>query len=451
MNGKLPHLERSCFKGSGITLGIRISQPRQEPLLGKTAILNNRLIHNFIRKLTDQKVGYLLSKPLSIQTNDDKYLELLNDYFDKALLRLLQNVGKESINKGKGWLHVYYDDQGNLSFMRIPSEEIIPMWKDAAHTELYAVIRTYDVVAYEGTTKKIITKVEYWDTKGVKRYVLEGGQLIIDVDTVDNESHFSVQVGENEQLMNWEKVPFVCFKYNDDELPLIQFLKSLVDDYDKHKSDNSNNLEDLPNSIYVVKGYDGTDTGELRKNLSTYRIIKTTGDQSSGVDTISLNIDTEAYKTHMEMNRKDIYEFGRGVDTQAKEFGNNPSGVALKSLYNDLDLDANTLETEFQASLEQLLWFIDVHLFNRGLGDFSNISVDFISNRDILINEMDTITNAKNSVGIISDETIAANHPWVTNVQEELKRLKDQGAEADPYTPGGNKQTGGSGGGAGSG
>lgn len=95
------------------------------------------------------------------------------------------------------------------------------------------------------------------------------------------------------------------------------------------------------------------------------------------------------------MNRKDIYEFGRGVDTQSDKFGNSPSVIALKFLYQDLDFNANDIETEFQASLEQLCWFIDTHLANSGLGDYLGETVDFILNQDILINEMDTITTPR--------------------------------------------------------
>ncbi|WP_260399928.1 phage portal protein, partial [Peribacillus simplex] len=72
--------------------------------------------------------------------------------------------------------------------------------------------------------------------------------------------------------MNWDRIPFICFKYNEEEQPLIEMIKALVDDYDKRISDNSNNLEDLPNGIYVVKNYSGTGGEDFRKNISTYRV-----------------------------------------------------------------------------------------------------------------------------------------------------------------------------------
>jgi len=398
-------------------------------LIEVTNLANNKLVHAFVRKLVDQKVGYLLGKPLSIQTKNRQYLDLLNEIFDKSFLRLLKNLGKEAVNKGKAWLHVYYDEEGRLSFKKIPSEEIIPLWRDADHTKLDAVIRVYEVEVYEGTNRKIVTKVEFWDTSGVRRYVLGSDGLIPDVEAGEVGSHFTVVQGEQEQWMNWQRVPFVCFKYNDEELPLIQVIKSLVDDYDAKTSDHANNLEDLPNSIYVLKNYDGQDLGEFRRNMSTYRAVKVT--DQGGVDTLDLDLNTEAAEKHLDRLRKDIYEFGRGVDTQSERFGGDKSGIALRFLYADLDMDANIMETEFQASLEQLLWFVNAHLANTGAGDFSNETVEFVFNRDILINESDAITNIRNSVGILSDETLVAQHPWVTDVQEELGRIQKQREEND--------------------
>lgn len=403
-----------------------------------TNLANNKLVHGFIRKLVDQKTGYLLSKPFSIQTDGpDAYKDYLHDIFGKQFQRQLKNLGKESINKGIGWLQVYYDEYGELSFKIIPSEEIVPLWKDNAHTELDAIVRFYKQERYEAKKKVTVTIVEFWDTNGVLRFTQDDVGTSERVVDGNPGYHFSVikpgldETGAEtliEEGMNWEKVPFIPFKYNDEEMPLVEMLKSLVDDYDSRMSDNSNNLQDLPNSVYIVKDYDGVDLGELRQNMTQFRTIKVSG--TGGVDTISLEINTEAFTTHMDRLRKAIYEFGRGVDTQADKFGNSPSGIALRFLYSDLDMDANIIETEFQASLEQLLWFVDQHLYNTTNKDYSDIDVTFLFNRDIVINETEAITNVKDSVGILSDETVIANHPWTIEVQEEMDRKQEENKAA---------------------
>lgn len=396
-------------------------------------VANNKLVHNFTKKLVDQKVGYLLSKPLTVQTDNTQYEELLTDtFFEKEFQRLLQRVGKESIQKGKAWIHVYYDEHGAFKLKRIPSHEVIPLWKDVDHTELDAVIRVYSYTTYEAQNRKEVTKVEYWDQTGVKRLIYQDDQVVPDIATYGNgwaTAHFTLMnPDESEAPFNWTKVPFICFKYNAEELPLLHQIKSLIDDYDKQKSDNSNNLEDTPNSIMVLKNYDGVDLGEFREKLTLYRAVKVTDD--GGVDKLDVTINTEAHTKHQDQNRRDIYEFGRGVDTQANNFGGDPSGIALKFLYADLDMDCNLIETEYQWAFEQLLWFIDAHLANSGQGDFSNEKVTFIFNRDIVINETEAVENAQKSVGILSDETILANHPWTTNTKDEMDRKANEEAAA---------------------
>ena len=56
-----------------------------------------------------------------------------------------------------------------------------------------------------------------------------------------------------------------------------------------------------------------------------------------------------------------------------------------------------------------MLWFINAHLYNTNVGDFSNETVDFIFNRNVMINESIIIENCQKSQGVISDETIIAN------------------------------------------
>ncbi len=393
-------------------------------------LANNKLVFGFIRKLVDQKIGYLLSKPISITSDGPaEYKDELDRYFGKSFLRQLKNLGKNSINGGIGWLQVYYSESGELSFKVIPTTECVPLWKDGAHTELDAMIRFYPVEFYEAKVKKTIQIIEFWDQSGVMKWVQESTSNYAPYEELHG--HFSVQDANGEvQQLNWDRLPFVPFKYNDEEMPLVEILKTLVDDYDKHVSFNSSNLEDLPNDIIVLKNYDGADLGEARRNLAQYRMTKVSGD--GGIDTLSVNIDTTALTSHITELRKSIYEFGRGVDTQSDKFGNSPSGIALRFLYSDLDMDANIIETEFQASLEQLLWFVNQHLANTTGQDYSEVGVDFIFNRDILINETETVNNVKSSIGIISEETAVANHPFVTNVQDELDRIKKERAEPEP-------------------
>ncbi|MMZ62590.1 Phage portal protein, SPP1 Gp6-like [compost metagenome] len=93
------------------------------------------------------------------------------------------------------------------------------------------------------------------------------------------------------------------------------------------------------------------------------------------------------------------------------------------------------METEFQASLEQLRWFVDTHLYNTTSVDYSGESLEFIFNRDMPTDESSIIEAIRNSIGILSDETLVAQHPWVKDVIAELDRIKKQKEEAMKRLP----------------
>jgi len=103
------------------------------------------------------------------------------------------------------------------------------------------------------------------------------------------------------------------------------------------------------------------------------------------------------------------------------------------------------METEFQYSLDRLVDFIDLHLLNTGIGDFTREKYAITFNTDMPMDEASTISNIRNSVGIVSTETLLARHPWVDNVDEEMERLdKEKQSELDQqYNPFGSGHDGG--------
>lgn len=48
----------------------------------------------------------------------------------------------------------------------------------------------------------------------------------------------------------------------------------------------------------------------------------------------------------------------------------------------------------------------------------------------MITNDLEDVQIASQSKGVISDETIVANHPWVEDVAEELDRLMKQEQKA---------------------
>ena len=405
---------------------------------------NSKLVHPFMRKLTNQKVNHLLGKELSLQCDNQKFSEFLSSYFDIKFLAMLKRIGKDAIVNGITWAQAYYDANGILKFKRHPSHEIKAFWADADHTTLDAIIRRYEITEYlPDGVKKDVTKIEYYTSEGVWYYILGDkglkddpdrggdvkGHFIVQQDMLDKDSNplldeYGEPIVEKIQAV-WDRVPFIPFKYNSDEISLLRWIKPMVDDYDLNTSETSNNLMDIPNSIKVVKGYDGTDKNEWSQNLAIFRtaFVGEGGDLKS----LETKLDVAAIDSHLDRLRKDIYEAGNGVDTQEVSLG-NASGVALRFRYVDLTSDVGDMALEFSAALKEALWFIKVDLLNKGFGDFMNEEVEIVFNTDSIVNETEVIEDAMNSVGLISDETIVANHPWVTDTKAEIDRIKKEKA-----------------------
>jgi SPP1 family phage portal protein len=387
---------------------------------------NNRIIDNQYMKMVNQKANYLLGQPFAIEGENEQYIALLKQIFNKRFMKTLKNGGKAALNHGIAWLYPYYTKDGEFSFRLFPGYEICPIWEDSEHTILAGAIRLYLVTGYDGIKPVVIEKVEVFDFQGIHCYILDGNVLIPDLTVQEQDCSY---VMANGKPLNWSKIPLIPLKYNEQEIPLIKKVKSLQDGINVMLSDFENNMqEDARNTILVLKNYDGTNLGEFRKNLATYGAVKVRydGETKGGVETLEINVNAENYKAIIEIFKKALIENAMGYDAKDDRLSGNPNQMNIQSMYSDIDLDANDMETELQAAFEEILWFVNAHFANSGQGNFENEDVTIIFNRDILINESEAIDNCQKSVGILSDETVIGQHPWVDDPALELERLQKQ-------------------------
>ncbi|SDO76258.1 phage portal protein [Clostridium gasigenes] len=387
---------------------------------------NNKLAHSKYKNMVDEKVAYLLTRDYSLKCDDENYLNNIKEILGKKFQYKITGLGYECSNKGIAWLQAYIDEKGKFNTMIIPSEQCIPIWKDNSHMELDSMIRVYETVAWEYDRRKTITNVEVWTEDGVNYYKLDNNSLIPYMEKNYDNNGPIAHYKKGDEWFAWGKVPFVQFKNNRIELPDIKFVKSLLDAYDLSRSEAANYVEEVKNLIYILKGYGGEDINEFMKNLNENRAILIDDIEDGGVDTLTPQMDITALKEHYEQLKRDLVEDGQSVNKDLDKFGSSPSGVALKFMYSGLDLKCNSLEVEFKMSIESLLYFINIYLSETSKGNYKDIDVEVIFNRDMQINETEVITNCNNSKGTISDKTIIGNHPWVKNIEDEKKALEEQ-------------------------
>lgn len=384
---------------------------------------DNRLVHASYKNIIDEKVAFSFSRDCTIKSEDKEYIEKVTKVLGKDFQNKLELMAYEVSNKGIGWFHPYVDEEGIFQLMVIPSEQCIPVWQDATHEKLNSFIRIYPEQIWVFNEMKIFEHVEVWTTDGKVTHYR--------IDKQNDDIMFLGDVSyplkiDNQPYMWGSGLPFIAFKNNYRELCDLKFVKNIVDNYDLTRSEAANYIQEVKNLVYVLKGYagDADNLQKLRAMINQERIITLDadeGDYKSSVEALSPTMDITALREHAEQLKRDIQEYSQSVNKDIDKFGNSPSGVALKFLYSGLELKANKFEQEFSKGFDKLLMFVN---------DFLNVpdnpNVEIIFAHDMETNETEIIDNCVKSKGIISNETIMANHPWVTNLEKEKQLLNDQ-------------------------
>lgn len=384
---------------------------------------NNRVVDNQYAKAVDQKANYILSKPLTFESGNKAFDDELKRIFDRKFLNRMKNIAVDSLCGGIAWLYVYYNENGKLKFQKFKPYEILPFWKDGEHTELDCVVRVYPVQIYKGSTLEEIEKVEIFTKDGIERYDLINNRLV-----EDKEKPTDAYMYLDGKGFNWDRLPIIPFKYNAFEIPLIKRVKGLQDALNEMQSDLLNNMqEDNRNTILVIKNYEGTNLAEFRRNLSTYGAVKvkTIDGADGGVEALNVEVNAANYDLVLKTLKRAIIENAMAFDAKDDRLGQNSNQMNLRSMYSDIDLDADNMEAEYQSSFEDLIYFAKVSLGNK-----YDDPVKVTFNRDIIVNETEVLHSLV-ELGIqLPNELLVGQVPFVDDVAKVMAMLKK---EQDEY------------------
>lgn len=400
---------------------------------------NNKIVNNLYAKMVDQITNFEMGQPITFDTNlgtksGDDLAAWLSSIFGKQTLRTLKKTTRNAVSSGISWLYVWPNaEEDTLDFSFFPAHEVLPFWADAEHKNLDCALRYYVVQEYdENGTKKEVSHVEVFDGNGIHRFIYNNGSLEPDGNT-PSVPYLTVKIGEDFVPYNWTRSPLIPFRRSILEQTLLSKCKSNQDALNRLMSDFLDAVqENTSKSTLVIKNYDGTDWDEFIHNLISIGLIpvRTADGGDGGVEVLEIKIDTETYRFALEQLKKAIIENCGGFDAKDDRLGSNPNQMNIESMYADIEITANDLESEFAASFEQVLWFVKQYLKQTGKCEVEDSEkADVIFNRDMMINESEVIENCNKSVSIISRETILKNHSWVDDPKEELKRLEAEEAK----------------------
>lgn len=376
---------------------------------------NTKLTHNFYRKLVNQKVSYVLGRPFTINqtinTDENKINSLskaVHPYLTDTLFCEIQTAAADAIIGGLGFIYSYYDIDNKLRFDRIDPKQVIPIWKDGKHKVLDAIIHKYLRYEYSNSIMTEIKCVDYYTKSGRTKYEYNlQGKLI-------EKEKLTSYINLNGNKGNWDRMPWTWFKYSPEEECLITNVCSLIDEYDYLESTVSDMIKDSPNAFLVIKGYSAGTVEEFQKNSTEYRKLFVQAD--GGVDSLETPLQVDQIKLQWEQLRKDIFEFGQGVDTVNTDL-RDTSGVALRHIYSDLDMDCSKWMTLLKQSIQNIFYFIFADILFKTGKDYIDTNFDIVFNTDIVINESETVTNLMNSKDILPIKTLITQSPYVVDAE----------------------------------
>lgn len=387
---------------------------------------DNRIVDNVYAGMVKQKTNYLLAKPITFKTDNEAYSNELKQIFNKGFNKKLKNMGTYAIVDGVVYLYPYYDMKGDLKFKFFRGSNFRPFYADEEREEMLFGVNYFTAVNYNGKHEEKLELVDLCAPNGLYHFQLQGGHLIPFGDNpVENYITVTKNGSTQSQGYRWSRLPIIAFKSNQDETPLLRRCKSLQDALNKMISDFANNMqEDCRNTILIIENYDGQELGQFRENLMKYGAVKVS--EGGSVSTLSVEVNANNYESIRRMLRRAIIDSCFGYDAEDLKSSGSPNEMTIKSIFNNIDMDSNDIETEWQSSLEQLMFFVNAYIENKTGVSYSDEEIEFIFNRDLMIDESSIINNCKNSTGIISDKTIISNHPWVLNVDDEIAQMKEE-------------------------
>jgi SPP1 family phage portal protein len=389
----------------------------------------HRVCNGFYKEIVDQAVSYICGKDIIIENlKDDKIIDINDFIYDLYL---------ETRKKGIEWLYLYMDKKGDLKYKIIDSTEIIPIYDTEFEDDLKEIIRYYKILVVENDQEYYRYKVEVYDTEKVTYYMEDSkGEYFIDMTIQANPIFYNTNtfriLGKETRTEDygWGVVPFIPLRNNNKDMYDLQSVKKHIDLYDEMISGFANNIELFQEAILKVRDRGAQDWEEFWALLQKYKIVTCDDTSAVGdVDFLKVDIPFEARECFLDIVRNNIYEFGQAVDTRKLGDGTNITNVVIKARYANLDLKADAGIKYVKRFIYELYEFVNVYkkIKAQTLEDVENLNIIF--NKKMIFNESEMIENVVKSDGIISKKTNISNHPYVTNIDDELEQIEKEEAQ----------------------
>ena len=381
---------------------------------------NNKIANAYANLITSTLVGYFVGEPITYTAEDKTVLnelQMLFEYNDEADENA--ELAKTASIYGVAYELLYMEKQDEgigrpmLRFHVLDTRECIPIYDDTIEKNLFAFIRYY--VVRDVLTDKDKLVVELVTDVDIKRYEanIAGG-----LNLVETVPHY------------FGMVPIATYKNNEELMGDFEPVLSLIDAYDTMESDTVNDFDYFVDAYLALYGFtaDSEDIVKMKENrvllmdqgTSAEWLIKNTDDQN-----------TENMKIRLD---KDIHKFSHCPDMSDENFAGNSSGVAIQYKLLGTENLISGKERKFKRGLQQRLELISQIQGLMGT-NFDWRAIDISFRRNIPANLSEIATMARQLDGIVSNETLLAQIPFVDDVAAEQEKLQEEQEQSKLNNP----------------
>ena len=332
--------------------------------------------------MLSKRDGFIKSKIPELQEELDKYFD---DEFTDEIEDLLTYGSVE----GASYLYNYKNEEDRLAFKFTEMLNLIEVDKKEASDNKNHIIHYYaDKIRSVGKKKdKEIIKIQVWDEDYTYYYVMADNQVTADSEYKMNpRPHILYNVKGKQYYDTFGYIPFFKFSNNKNEISDLKPIKALIDDYDLMACGLSNNIQDLSEGYYVVKGFDGDNLDELSYNVKNKKIVGVSEDGDLDIKTVAIPYD--ARKQKMELDEKNIYRFGMAFNSSQIGDG-NITNIVIKSRYALLDLKCNKCENNLRALLKKVVKVVLDEINERNETAYTIRDIYFDFEREVMTNASD--------------------------------------------------------------
>ena len=399
----LPELKfnKGYYDGTGQQIMNRVLEDTSKP--------NNKIVKNYCKTIVENFRGYICGIPITyspVETGKEiwQLIDVLksNDYQNSDSEWL-----KNALIYGFAPQLCYINEKQEKRFKNLSPEQVIPIYSADLDEELLYVIYYYPITDWDSDAWTERYSINVYDAETISHF------------TCDSSFANLIPDGEIERHY-FDEVPFSIFYLTDDGESIFKCVIGLQDAYNKLLSDSVNDWESFVDAYLVLTNItaDAEDIAAMKEN----RVLLLDDDATAAYLTKSTN-DTKVDRLLEEINTA-IHTIANSPDFSSEEFGSGvSSGIALQFKLVGFNNIAANIETQFKKAIQHRIKLLN-NVFT--LVDMEAFDIDISFTHNLPQNIADVAETINKLRGLVSDETLIAQLPFVSDVNAELEKLEAQ-------------------------